>query len=405
MKLYKVLFAALAATLLVACTDERKDVAYEAETQGEKIETALCEAALLLNPNFYYESVEAVAWLTNYCTHYHVADMAAVEARLGEILKSWETSSESEGVKTVRIIYQLSEFTGKFNFELDKVTGKGKWTAEDCDHFEMTWPSKDGISTTLTLKVKDGSSKVLIDGYEDEDESESIYLVLPKHVTAKLVKGGRTLSTANLAASYKLSNEDKLTSTDKLNFNLALDVEGYKAKFSRCNISLKDSKVSAKVSDNNNNLIAKGSATLKGMVWDDELRAPTAFGIADFNADVRGKVQIKGHVDIDAFMAAQNALYEADIEKDSKEVFTKINTDLNNSFDVVFYFDGFKTPQSHVVFDMGDPYYDEMIPGVVTYDNYPVVVNGDRISSCLHAFVTAIENAGSYECPECNRPL
>lgn len=397
MKLFKAIISvALAATVLVSCTDDRKTATYDAQAQANKIETAICQSALLLNPNFYYESTEAIAWLLNYCTHEHVADITDASKRMGEIMDAWTTTSEADGVKTIRTIYQLSELTGHFAFEPNEASGKAVWTVEEAKDFQISWPCEDGLTAVLTLKVSDSSTKFLEDKYEESGYDEAIYMVFPKRIAISLVKGGRTLAKGTLNASYKIANEDKIIPTDNLNFSLNLNVEGYKVVMSNCKVNTKDAKISLKIASPDNQIL-KVIGDVKGIKFNEETQSVDSAEKLSFKADLMGQVQVVGDVNIAAVLDCQAAFDEASSYEDDKRIYEALNKALN----IVFYYDGFKTPQAHVLFDIYDPAPDESELSIMTYDNVPIEFDFNRLEYCYYALLAAFEYIGFYECPEC----
>lgn len=398
MKLLKSIIAvALATMVLASCTDERKTAQYNAETQGEKITSALTEAALLLNPDFYYDSIESVKWLMNYCLHEHVVDLTPVEEKVAGIIDSWTTSTETESEKIVRAIYEFSEMTGRFVFSVDE-DGKPSWSVENANNLQIKWIDKDGISAELIINVRDSSKKFLMFSHEGEI-SQQTYLVLPRSISAKLIKGGRTLSTANINASYKIANEDKVSSTDHINFSADIDIEDYKINFTRCALSTSDSKAAVKIM-RNNELILKGNGTIKGMEFSDETGSFTKLGKAQFTLDVRGKVQVAAKLDLQAIADCNARENQASEDRAAAEVYEAIVNDFNKAVDVVFYFDGFKTPQSYVVYEY-DKEYDYISSGVFTYDGEQVMPEMHRVSGAVNLFLNAFYEIGEFYCPDC----
>lgn len=422
MKTFKVILSiALAAILTVSCTDERKTAQYDGKAQGDKIETALCQALLLLNPNFYYDSAEAIAWLINYCAHEHVADTTGMGKDIKELLSKFapageepirqvvtvgETLSEVKvpDEKIVTKIYDLSEFTGHFTCVDNPATHTTKWSFEPANNLQVTWPCEDGLVANLCIEITNSNSKILVDeigdGYARSSEATTTYLsylALPRTIGVSLTKGGRTLASGSVIASYKIQNEDQISEGDRLNFGLLFTMEGgYKIAVSNCRVNTDFARVGARISKNSDKIL-RASANITGLT---QYEKDTLIGFGDLNANIKldlmGEVQVAGNVDINKIIECAEQSRDAE----SREALDKLIIEFNKAIDILVYYDGFKkNPQARFLYVFDE--YDGLRLACQTMLGDYVEMDEERLGYCVDLFFYTLDSIGEYFCSAC----
>lgn len=401
---------AFAAALTVSCKDAKEEPVtpgnivpenegelYDAEQAKAKFQDAAVAALDLVNPDDFKLVADLVEFLIDEIAQ---SDLSAVEENLYEALETIGGQDSSyESIYKGNDQYYTYEYTADWLFTLAPFTGKytlrnGKWTVEDADNLVIIAPDAAGKDCVFTLDKSSKTTDVMFadfeknetvkyensnwmgwdpvtgediygDYYETNYEKERIEFVLPEKINMTLVDNGQTMLAAEITTKADINGilfpdyfpDNQIIENGVLSISSKIDVAGYSFICDRIKSEKNDMSVLMNVKKGGTNAItltaSSGNLKVTERTWTDEdgrTRSEAVYEIdkLEIGADVMGKLQVSGNMDIVPLTEQTDKFYDAVYgDKPEADCFKYID-EANKYMDLGVYF-GSKERQASIL--------------------------------------------------------